>query len=173
MFNCSSSLDLQLTTCQDQKKAWIRHTIFHPCRWPRLIITFTSMDTNRSWWQQQFGTNRIYLAFWGNHMTHIWSYIWKFLTSFTLWISSDTYVLSLLSVDYIIAPLKVLQSLKESVSAPDEKYSFVRRLSPQSAATYSFSKEQVCFLLYSKSVLSLASQYSVSWTHRIQPQGSL
>ncbi|KAB1217048.1 Transaldolase [Morella rubra] len=50
---------------------------------------------------------------------------------------------SLLGVDYIIAPLKVLQSLKESVSAPDEKYSFVRRLSPQSAATYSFSKEQL------------------------------
>jgi hypothetical protein len=55
--------------------------------------------------------------------------------------------LSTLRVDYIIAPLKVLQSLKESVTAPDEKYSFVRRLSPQSAATYNFSKEEVCFLL--------------------------
>jgi transaldolase len=55
--------------------------------------------------------------------------------------------MSALRVDYIIAPLKVLQSLKESVTAPDEKYSFVRRLSPQSAATYSFSKEEVCFLL--------------------------
>ncbi|KAH7514123.1 hypothetical protein FEM48_Zijuj11G0055500 [Ziziphus jujuba var. spinosa] len=47
---------------------------------------------------------------------------------------------SLLGVDYIIAPLKVLQSLKESVTAPDEKYSFVRRLSPESAAMYSFTE---------------------------------
>ncbi|KAM3734905.1 hypothetical protein ACB098_10G049200 [Castanea mollissima] len=50
---------------------------------------------------------------------------------------------SLLGVDYIIAPLKVLQSLKDSVTAPDEKYSFVRRLSPQSAALYNFSKEEL------------------------------
>jgi len=47
---------------------------------------------------------------------------------------------SLLGVDYIIAPLKVLQSLKESVTAPDEKYSFVRRLSPESAALYNFTE---------------------------------
>ncbi|KAJ7952473.1 Transaldolase [Quillaja saponaria] len=50
---------------------------------------------------------------------------------------------SLLGVDYIIAPLKVLQSLKESNTTPDEKYSFVRRLSPQSAASYSFSDEEL------------------------------
>ncbi|KAJ1379613.1 Transaldolase/Fructose-6-phosphate aldolase [Sesbania bispinosa] len=50
---------------------------------------------------------------------------------------------SLLGVDYIIAPLKVLQSLKESVASPDEKYSFVRRLSPQSAANYLFSDEEL------------------------------
>ncbi|XP_019446690.1 PREDICTED: uncharacterized protein LOC109350034 [Lupinus angustifolius] len=50
---------------------------------------------------------------------------------------------SLLGVDYIIAPLKVLQSLKESVASPDEKYSFVRRLSPQSAAKYVFSDEEL------------------------------
>ncbi|KAK4748550.1 hypothetical protein SAY87_015136 [Trapa incisa] len=50
---------------------------------------------------------------------------------------------SLLGVDYIIAPLKVLQSLKESAVSPDEKYSFVRRLSPQTAATYQFSKEEL------------------------------
>ncbi|MCI09290.1 transaldolase-like, partial [Trifolium medium] len=49
---------------------------------------------------------------------------------------------SLLGVDYIIAPLKVLQSLKESVASPDEKYSFVRRLSPQSAGRYVFSDEE-------------------------------
>ncbi|KAF8380478.1 hypothetical protein HHK36_027964 [Tetracentron sinense] len=50
---------------------------------------------------------------------------------------------SLLGVDYIIAPLKVLQSLKESIISPDEKYSFVRRLSPDSAATYNFSEEEL------------------------------
>lgn len=50
---------------------------------------------------------------------------------------------SLLGVDYIIAPLKVLQSLKESITTPDEKYSFVQRLSPQSAAAYNFSEEEV------------------------------
>lgn len=48
-------------------------------------------------------------------------------------------------VDYIIAPLKVLQSLKESVTAPGEKYSFARRLSPETAAIYNFSKEEVYF----------------------------
>ncbi|OAY62935.1 Transaldolase [Ananas comosus] len=36
-------------------------------------------------------------------------------------------VFSLLGIDYIIAPLKVLQSLKESITSPDEKYSFVQR----------------------------------------------
>ncbi|KAL5064350.1 hypothetical protein RYX36_026087 [Vicia faba] len=50
---------------------------------------------------------------------------------------------SLLGVDYIIAPLKVLQSLKESVASPEEKYSFVRRLSPQSASRYTFSDEEL------------------------------
>ncbi|XP_031285895.1 uncharacterized protein LOC116144589 [Pistacia vera] len=50
---------------------------------------------------------------------------------------------SLLGVDYIIAPLKVLQSLKESVTSPDEKYSFVRRLTSESAAKYNFSEEEL------------------------------
>ncbi|KAL0542146.1 hypothetical protein IC582_022238 [Cucumis melo] len=50
---------------------------------------------------------------------------------------------SLLGVDYIIAPLKVLQSLKESVTTPDDKYSFIRKLSPQSAANYIFSEDEV------------------------------
>uniref|UniRef100_A0A7N0V3Z2 transaldolase n=1 Tax=Kalanchoe fedtschenkoi TaxID=63787 RepID=A0A7N0V3Z2_KALFE len=50
---------------------------------------------------------------------------------------------SLLGVDYIIAPLKVLQSLKESITTPDEKFSFVRRLSPQSANTCNFTQEDL------------------------------
>ncbi|KAG9452408.1 hypothetical protein H6P81_005312 [Aristolochia fimbriata] len=52
-------------------------------------------------------------------------------------------VLSLLGVDYIIAPLKILNSLKESVTPPDTKYSFMRRLSPSSAAAYDFNKEEL------------------------------
>ncbi|CAH9086194.1 unnamed protein product [Cuscuta europaea] len=52
-------------------------------------------------------------------------------------------IYSILGVDYIVTPLKILQSLKESVTPPDEKYSFVRRLSPQSAASYNFTKEEV------------------------------
>ncbi|KAL9246808.1 hypothetical protein vseg_020299 [Gypsophila vaccaria] len=50
---------------------------------------------------------------------------------------------SLVGVDYIIAPLKVLQSLKESTTTPDDKYGFVRRLSPESAAAYEFNKEEL------------------------------
>ncbi|XVF51683.1 hypothetical protein PTKIN_Ptkin04bG0204200 [Pterospermum kingtungense] len=50
---------------------------------------------------------------------------------------------SLLGIDYIIAPLKVLQSLKESIISPDEKYSYVRRLSRESAANYSFTPEEL------------------------------
>lgn len=46
-------------------------------------------------------------------------------------------------VDYIIAPLKILQSLKDSITYPDEKYSYVRRLSPGSAMLYNFSEEEV------------------------------
>ena len=52
-------------------------------------------------------------------------------------------VFNLLGVDYIITPLKVLQSLKESVTPPDEKYSFIRRLSPQSAAAFNFTQDEL------------------------------
>ncbi|KAL8166535.1 hypothetical protein V2J09_008034 [Rumex salicifolius] len=52
-------------------------------------------------------------------------------------------LLSLLGVDYIIAPLKVLQSLKESVTVHDEKYAYIRRLSPQSAAAYEFTEKEL------------------------------
>ncbi|XP_010533770.1 PREDICTED: uncharacterized protein LOC104809459 [Tarenaya hassleriana] len=50
---------------------------------------------------------------------------------------------SLLGVDYIIAPLKVLQSLKESATTPDEKYSFVRKLSPEIATHYNFTNKEL------------------------------
>ncbi|KAI3453578.1 hypothetical protein Pfo_010241 [Paulownia fortunei] len=52
-------------------------------------------------------------------------------------------IFNLLGVDYIISPLKILQSLKESVTPPDEKYSLMRRLSPQSASSYNFSDEEL------------------------------
>ncbi|KAL6004932.1 hypothetical protein ACLOJK_005490 [Asimina triloba] len=51
--------------------------------------------------------------------------------------------LALVGVDYIIVPLKILQSLKESVSPLDGKYSFVRRLAPSSAILYNFSEEEL------------------------------
>ncbi|GAB2235144.1 hypothetical protein Droror1_Dr00027637 [Drosera rotundifolia] len=50
---------------------------------------------------------------------------------------------SLLGVDYIILPLKVLQSLKESITYPDDKFAFVRPLSPQSAVSYYFKEEEL------------------------------
>ncbi|RZC53455.1 hypothetical protein C5167_012308 [Papaver somniferum] len=50
---------------------------------------------------------------------------------------------SLLGVDYIIAPLKILRSLKESSAYPDEKYGFVRRLSPDLAREYNFEEEEL------------------------------
>ncbi|KAI4338487.1 hypothetical protein MLD38_023541 [Melastoma candidum] len=68
---------------------------------------------------------------------------------------------SLLGVDYIIAPLKVLQSLKGTVTAPDEKYSFVRRLSPESAANYNFTQEE----LMKWDQLSLASAMGPASVH--------
>ncbi|PKA59562.1 transaldolase [Apostasia shenzhenica] len=52
-------------------------------------------------------------------------------------------VFSLLGVDYIIAPLKILQSLKESITLPDEKYSFIRKLSPNSAMACNFREEEL------------------------------
>ncbi|RID57500.1 hypothetical protein BRARA_F00870 [Brassica rapa] len=51
---------------------------------------------------------------------------------------------SLLGVDYVIAPLKVLQSLKDSPAVPDdEKYSFVRKLSPETATHYNFTNKEL------------------------------
>lgn len=47
-------------------------------------------------------------------------------------------------IDYIIAPLKILQSMKDSVTYPDDKYSFVSQLSPDSAKMYQFTDEEVC-----------------------------
>ncbi|XP_008794812.2 transaldolase-like [Phoenix dactylifera] len=52
-------------------------------------------------------------------------------------------IFSLLGIDYIIAPLKILQSLKESVTYPEEKYSYIRRLSPGSAKMYDFTEEEL------------------------------
>lgn len=47
-------------------------------------------------------------------------------------------------IDYIIAPLKVLQSLEESVTDPDVKYSYAPRLTPAIGKTYNFTEEEVC-----------------------------
>jgi len=52
-------------------------------------------------------------------------------------------IFSLLGIDYIIVPLKILQSLKDSKTLPDDKYSFVRRLSPNAAQAYNFTAEEL------------------------------
>ncbi|KAM3211184.1 hypothetical protein ACQJBY_064784 [Aegilops geniculata] len=52
-------------------------------------------------------------------------------------------VFSLLGIDYIIAPLKILQSLDESVTDSDEKYGYVQRLTPSLDKMYNFSQEEL------------------------------
>lgn len=54
---------------------------------------------------------------------------------------------TLCRVDYIITPLKILQALKESVTPDDDKYTFVKRLSSESAAAYNFTDDEVCSCL--------------------------
>lgn len=63
-------------------------------------------------------------------------------------------------VDYIITPLKILQALKESVTPDDDKYTFVERLSSQSADAYSFTDQEVCsqvteFIKYCNLIIGL------------------
>lgn len=50
---------------------------------------------------------------------------------------------SILGVDYVLVPVKVLKSLQESRAFLDDKYSFARRLSPITAETYSFSPQEL------------------------------
>ncbi|KAM0841818.1 hypothetical protein ACQ4PT_058777 [Festuca glaucescens] len=52
-------------------------------------------------------------------------------------------VFSLLGIDYIIAPVKILQSLDESVTDPDEKYGYVQRLTPSLDKMYNFTEEEL------------------------------
>jgi len=47
------------------------------------------------------------------------------------------------SLDYLIVPVKVLQSLKESKADLEDKYAFARRLSPPSAQSATFTEEEV------------------------------
>lgn len=115
-------------------------------RWQKPTITFTSMGINQSWWQQQSVTNRMFIIFWGNYLYVLqYSYFWLIIR---VWLGFVYFKSTIVRVDYIITPLKILQSLKDSVTPPDEKYSLVRRLSPQSAASYNFTNEEVCSALY-------------------------
>ncbi|KAK1376392.1 hypothetical protein POM88_032585 [Heracleum sosnowskyi] len=78
-------------------------------------------------------------------VTKAYSYIHKYGHNSKLMaaaIRNKQDVLHVLGVDYIITPLKILQALKESVT-PDDKYSFVKRLSPDSANAYNFSEEEL------------------------------
>lgn len=54
------------------------------------------------------------------------------------------YVLELdCSLDYLIVPVKVLKSLKESKADLEDKYAFARRLSPSTAEAATFSEDEV------------------------------
>ncbi|XP_074328812.1 uncharacterized protein LOC141666611 [Apium graveolens] len=78
-------------------------------------------------------------------VTKAYSYIHKYGHNSKLMaaaIRNKQDVLHVLGVDYIITPLKILQALKESVT-PGDKYSFVKRLSPDSANAYNFSEEEL------------------------------
>ncbi|KAF3783518.1 Transaldolase [Nymphaea thermarum] len=58
-------------------------------------------------------------------------------------LEGEVKILGLHWVDYLIAPLKLLQSLKESEISPDEKYSFFRRLTPAVSNAVNFSEEEL------------------------------
>lgn len=49
----------------------------------------------------------------------------------------------LCSLDYLIVPVKVLLSLKESKADLEDKYAFARRLSPSTAQNATFSEQEV------------------------------
>lgn len=50
---------------------------------------------------------------------------------------------SILGVDYVIVPVRILQSLQESQALVDDKYSFARRLSPMEAKSFPFSPKEL------------------------------
>ncbi|XP_076953147.1 uncharacterized protein LOC143627141 [Bidens hawaiensis] len=79
-------------------------------------------------------------------VTKAYNYIHKYGHKSKLMVASvrnKQDVFNVLGVDYIITPLKILQALKESVTPDDDKYTFVKRLSSQSAAAYNFTDEEL------------------------------
>ncbi|KAH7291516.1 hypothetical protein KP509_29G020100 [Ceratopteris richardii] len=50
---------------------------------------------------------------------------------------------SILGVDYIITPVKIVQSLQESEALPDDKYSFARCLNPTDAEVFPFTENEL------------------------------
>ncbi|XP_076920727.1 uncharacterized protein LOC143581929, partial [Bidens hawaiensis] len=79
-------------------------------------------------------------------VTKAYNYIHKYGHKSKLMVASirnKQDVFNVLGVDYIITPLKILQALKESVTPDDYKYTFVKRLSSQSAAAYNFTDEEL------------------------------
>eukprot|EP00252_Welwitschia_mirabilis_P019361 TRINITY_DN4454_c0_g1_i1.p1 TRINITY_DN4454_c0_g1~~TRINITY_DN4454_c0_g1_i1.p1 ORF type:complete len:121 (-),score=20.31 TRINITY_DN4454_c0_g1_i1:283-645(-) len=55
----------------------------------------------------------------------------------------NIFLLLFYSVDYVVVPLKILESLNITNVLPDEKYSFVKRLVPEAAKAYSFTDEEL------------------------------
>jgi hypothetical protein len=87
----------------------------------------------------------MYLAFWGKSWAH-----------FVGTLNSQIHrcgckirelILVKCRIDYIITPVKILQSLDESVTDPDEKYGYVQRLTPSLDKMYNFTEEEVRLLM--------------------------
>nr|XP_043627803.1 transaldolase [Erigeron canadensis] len=79
-------------------------------------------------------------------VTKAYNYIHKYGHKSKLMVASirnKQDVFNVLGVDYIITPLKILQALKDSVTPDDDKYTFVKRLSSESAAAYNFTEEEL------------------------------
>jgi transaldolase len=52
-------------------------------------------------------------------------------------------VFSLLGLDYLVVPVKVLQSLKDTKTGLEDKYAFVRRLDPSASQFTQFSDDEL------------------------------
>lgn len=92
-----------------------------------------------------YGTSRTYLAFWGNFVLLVFAGYW--IQIHKSWALTWELMFLKCRIDYIIAPLKILQSLEESVTDPDVKYGYAPKLTPAFGKMYNFTEEEVRALM--------------------------